>query len=881
MTTLPTADHDRPKTIRLADYHPPDYWIDTIHLHVSLDPERTIVKTRLDVRRSLSAPRGKDGAPAPLTLDGEALALLSIAMDGEPMAQDAYRVGEKTLTIHSPPEAFILETEVAISPVANTALSGLYVSNGMFCTQCEAEGFRRITYYPDRPDVLASFTVRLEADKSAYPVLLANGNNIAAGDLENGRHFAEWEDPHQKPAYLFALVGGDLAAVEDKFTTRSGREVTLKVFVQHQNKDKCAYTLDALKRSMRWDEERFGREYDLDIFMIVAVDHFNFGAMENKGLNIFNSAYVLASPETATDADYEAIESIVGHEYFHNWSGNRVTLRDWFQLCLKEGFTVFRDQEFSADMRSRPVQRIKDVRRLWSSQFPEDAGPLAHAPRPSEYITIDNFYTATVYEKGAELSRMLMTILGQETFRKATDLYFDRHDGQAATVEDFVSAMEEASGQDLTQFRLWYTEAGAPNVTAAVTATTKIEDPVELTLRQQTKTINDDEEKAPRAMPVAYALVGKDSGEVVEEGVLDFHQAERTFTFGPYSEPVVPSLFRSFSAPVVLDQDLTLDDRLTILTAETDLFNRWNAGDQIWRDLCVAFAAEKNCDTSKRDATMARFTQALAEIIARADEDHALTAEILTAPAAADLLQMTAPVNPVALAQGRANVRAEISHVLEEDLRALYQRLASDAPYSPAAPEAGRRALRNAALSLLVAGGVFDEAAAQAAHAANMTDEAAAVSALAQSNASSRDQVLNAFYDRWRQDPLVVNKWLAFNAMRTGDNALEAIAGLTDHDAFDHKTPNKVRSLVGAFAYRNMEAFHRSDGAGYDFLIEQIMIVDPLNPQLASRLTTAFDAWRRLDPARRVLAETALKKLLDGKPSSNLYEMATRLLGVS
>ncbi|MEO0879940.1 MAG: aminopeptidase N, partial [Pseudomonadota bacterium] len=448
---ITSPKEDAPETVRLAEYTPPPFLIDTVDLYFSLDPKQTIVNSRLAVRRG-------DGVPsdAPLVLNGVDLDLRAVRVDGEKFPTDWIVADENSLTLKGLPETFTLEIETACAPEANTALSGLYLSNGMFCTQCEAEGFRRITYFLDRPDVLSKYTVAIEADREAYPVLLANGNPVGAEDAPNGRHVKRWEDPHPKPSYLFALVGGDLACVEDAFTTASGRAVAIRIYVQHQNKDKCGYTIDSLKRAMRWDEETFGREYDLDIFMIVAVDHFNFGAMENKGLNIFNSAYVLASPQTATDQDYEIIESIVAHEYFHNWSGNRVTCRDWFQLCLKEGFTVFRDQEFSADMRSRPVQRIKDVRRLWSGQFPEDDGPLAHPPRPDHYITIDNFYTATVYDKGAELARMLKNLLGEEAFRAGSDLYFDRHDGTAATVEDFVKAMEDASSRDLTQFRRWY-----------------------------------------------------------------------------------------------------------------------------------------------------------------------------------------------------------------------------------------------------------------------------------------------------------------------------------------------------------------------------------------------------------------------------------------
>ena len=881
-----TAPADPPKTIRLADYRPPDYWIDNISLDFSLDPARTIVKSRLDVRRSVSAHRN-----APLALEGEALELLSISMNGAPLPDSAYEVGEKSLRVDAPPEAFVLEIENAIAPEANTALSGLYMSKGMFCTQCEAEGFRRITYYPDRPDVLAKFRVRIEADKAAYPILLANGNNVAAGDLAGGRHFAEWADPHPKPAYLFALVGGDLACAEDAFVTRSGREVALKVFVQPQNLDKCGYTLDALKRAMRWDEERFGREYDLDVFMIVAVDHFNFGAMENKGLNIFNSAYVLASPATATDADYEAIESIVGHEYFHNWSGNRVTLRDWFQLCLKEGFTVFRDQEFSADMRSRPVQRIKDVRRLRSRQFPEDAGPLAHPPRPAEYISIDNFYTATVYEKGAELSRMLMTLLGREKFRAATDLYFSRHDGEAATVEDFVAAMEDAGGIDLTQFRLWYTEAGAPRIDADVKK--DVNGSVSISLRQSLGDADGSagaDERAPRHIPVAYALIGDESGAVLEEGLLEFRTNAQAYPLGRYEEPVIASLFREFSAPVTLEIEHSLEDRLALLRNESDLFSRWNAGEGLWKDLCLAFADAKAMDD--RGAALAAFADALGASLAADDLDPALVAEILKAPSAAEIAQLADPIDPAAIVAGRETVRAAVARRLESDLELIAVRRDGDAPFTPDAAAAGDRALRNAAMALLVAAGRYDVAEAQARRAENMTDEAAALGALAPSAAPSRDDLLAAFYERWRDDPLVVNKWLAFRAMETdrdrngadgadggGDgDALAAIAALTRHERFDLKTPNKVRALLGVFSHQNIGVFHRSDGAGYDLLVENIFAIDKLNPQLAAQLTTALETWRRLEPKRRDLAGAALEKLLKESPSPNLFEMATRLL---
>ncbi len=859
-----------PQPIRLADYRAPDWRIEHVDLSFVLDPKRTIVKSRLALRRAPHA-----DPKAPLVLDGEGLELLSIAIDEDALAADQYSLTPKTLTLLAPPQDFTLDIETACAPEANTALSGLYLSKGMFCTQCEAEGFRRVTYYIDRPDVLSKFSVRIEADKAAYPVLLSNGNRLAAGDLPNGRHFAQWADPHPKPCYLFALVGGDLVAAEDDFITRSGRKVALKVFVQAKNTDKCAYTLDALKRAMKWDEAAFGREYDLDIFMIVAVDHFNFGAMENKGLNIFNSAYVLASPETATDADYEAIESIVAHEYFHNWSGNRVTCRDWFQLCLKEGFTVFRDQEFSADMRSRAVQRIKEVRRLWAQQFPEDAGPLAHPVRPESYITIDNFYTATVYEKGAELVRMMKAIVGEEKFRKGTDLYFSRHDGEAATVEQFVKAIEDASGEDLSQFRRWYSDAGTPSI--RVKEKFESAGAYSLALAQSTKPTPGQTDKPPRDIPVAYALIGSRTGAVLDEGVLRLQDADVTKSFGPFRERPVASLLRAYSAPVSLDQPLSLDDRLTIAKSEPDLFSRWSATERLWRDLCLAFAGA--AEMPNPEGALDRFAKDLGQSVESARHDPAFAAELLKAPSEADLAQHAETIDPARIAAGRKRVRDFVARTYKDQWASLYRDLATNQPFDPSAPEAGRRALRNAAMSLLVAAGDFAVADEQAASASNMTDEAAATAALAVSDAPVREAALQRFYLKWRADPLVANKWLGWRAMAPADRALGEVKALLDHEAFDLKNPNKVRALIGVFAAQNLAGFHRADGAGYVFLADQLLAIDKLNPQLAARLTTTLESWRRLEPGRRRHAEAALRRIAsEPSLSSNLYEMTTRLL---
>jgi len=869
-TPRPDAGAAAPKAIRLADYRAPEYRIEHVDLSFALDPAKTTVKSRLVVRRAESAAPG-----APLILNGEAIELLSIAIDEDALPPSAFSRTAETLTINAPPQEFTLDIETACAPAANTALSGLYISNGMFCTQCEAEGFRRITYYPDRPDVLSKFTVRIEADRSAYPVLLSNGNLLAAGDLPNGRHFAQWSDPHPKPSYLFALVGGDLVAAEDQFVTRSGRKVALKVFVQAENIDKCGYTLDSLKRAMKWDEETFGREYDLDIFMIVAVDHFNFGAMENKGLNVFNSAYVLASPETATDADYESIESIVAHEYFHNWSGNRVTCRDWFQLCLKEGFTVFRDQEFSADMRSRAVQRIKDVRRLWAQQFPEDAGPLAHPVRPENYITIDNFYTATVYEKGAELCRMIKTILGPQKFRKGSDLYFSRHDGSAATVEDFVKSMEDASGEDLAQFRRWYSDAGTPSI--RVTDKFDSAGAYAVTFAQTTNPTPGQTEKPPRDLPISFALLGSRSGAILEQGLIRLKETHATKKFGPYRERPIASILRGYSAPASVDQTLSLEDRLAVAKSEPDLFSRWSATEALWRDISLAFAG--SIEMADADGALARFAKALGVSLENAGGDSAFAAELLKAPTEAELAQHAAIIDPVKIAAGRRRVREAVAATLKDQLTTLYRTLATNRPFDPSAPEAGRRTLRNASMALLVAGGDFTIADEQAQTATNMTDEAAATAALAMSTAPIRETALQRFYMKWRHDALVTNKWLAWRALAPAERALVEVNALLDHEAFDLKTPNKVRALIGVFTAQNLQGFHRADGEGYAFFARELLAIDKINPQLAARLTTCLESWRRLEPVRRRQAEAALKDIA-GKTgiSANLFEMAARLV---
>ncbi|MEM6851701.1 MAG: aminopeptidase N, partial [Pseudomonadota bacterium] len=767
----------QPAVTRLADYQPPTYRAQDVSLHFHLDPARTLVEATMRLEAT-GAPTGE------LKLDGRGLELISLEVDGATLPADQYEVGPRSLTLFNPPERFTLKVVTACAPAENTALEGLYVSNGMFCTQCEAEGFRRITYYLDRPDVMATFSVRIEADKADYPVLLSNGNPGPAGDLPGGRHFAEWRDPFPKPSYLFALVAGDLACVEDAFTTQSGRTVPLHVFVQHQNQDKCAYTLDALKRAMRWDEETFGREYDLDVFMIVAVDHFNMGAMENKGLNVFNSAYVLAKPETATDLDYELIESIVAHEYFHNWTGNRITCRDWFQLSLKEGLTVFRDQEFSADQRSRPVQRIRDVRRLRARQFTEDDGPLAHPVQPQSYSAIDNFYTATVYEKGAEVIRMMQTLLGREKFRAGLDIYFARFDGSAATVEDLVRCMEEAGDVDLSQFRLWYRQAGTPRVFVDDAYDPDREE-LTIRLRQETPPTPGQEQKEPLSIPIRYGLVSGEEGDA-RDALTVLSARETTIVEENLKTRPTLSILRAFSAPVRVVRDLDGAERTALMSGDTDPFNRWEASRSFAMALLKTDASAGGAPAT--DGDILAFADALAASLADETLEPAYRAELLALPSEMEIALSLEQIDPEAVSAARSRLRRAVAGRLDGLLRDIYHRFASNAPYSPDADAAGRRALRNTALDMLLA--LNDDATAalateQAASAANMTDEAAAVSALARSGRPEREGALAAFYEKWRAEPLIVNKWLGWRAASPSADALQTVKELMAHEAFD------------------------------------------------------------------------------------------------
>ena len=856
------------RPVRLEDYRPPDWLVESVELDVTLDPVATLVRATLTLR-----PNGNGTAPAPLMLDGDALELRALKLDGAALPPEQFVATADRLTIAQPPHRpFRLEIETVVDPSANTQLMGLYRSGSIYCTQCEAEGFRRITYFPDRPDVMAVYTTRIEAEKADAPVLLANGNLIASGDVPGtSRHFAVWHDPFPKPSYLFALVGGKLACVEDRFRTMSGREVTLRIYVEDGKEARCAYAMDSLKRAMRWDETAFGREYDLDIFMIVAVSDFNMGAMENKGLNVFNDKYVLASPETATDGDFDRIEAIIAHEYFHNWTGNRITCRDWFQLCLKEGLTVFRDQEFSADARSRAVERISDVRGLRAHQFIEDAGPLAHPVRPRLYHEINNFYTATVYEKGAEVVRMLKTLLGPETFRQGMDLYFTRHDGEAATIEQFVQCFADVSRADLAQFMLWYSQAGTPELvaTGSYDADAKT---YRLDVAQTVPPTPGQPTKEAMVIPLAIGLVGRNGrdlplklrdGRTIERGVLTLTEPAKTFVFGDIGEPPVPSLNRGFSAPIKLIADLSADDLRFLAAHDADAFNRWQALQTLaTRLLLDNVASLRAAKPARQDGGL---LHALGAILDDGTLEPAFIALALTLPGESDLArEIGRDVDPDAIFAARSGLRAAVGEHLAGSLFDHYRRLSESRPYSPDAASAGRRALRNICLDLLVATRRPDAvslAARQYQAADNMTDRMAALSTLSLCDVPERAATLDDFYARYADDPLIVDKWFTLQATIPEPATLDRVKALTGHRAFSFANPNRVRALIHAFALANQREFNRADGAGYDFVVDTVLALDRKNPQLAAKLLAALKSWRVLEPGRRAMAEKALQQV--------------------
>jgi aminopeptidase N len=854
---------DTAQPIRLKDYRPPDWLVETVALDFSLHPTQTKVRATLALRPN------PDAATAPLVLDGDGLTLTSLKLDGVALPAENYAATSNSLTIAQPPNGpFTLEIETLVDPTVNTQLSGLFCTSNTFCTQCEPEGFRRITYFPDRPDVMAIYTTRIEADKAQTPVLLSNGNLIESGDLPSGRHYAVWNDPHPKPSYLFALVGGNLVHIEDRFSTMSGRDVTLRIYVEPGKQDRCGYAMDALKRSMKWDEQAFGREYDLDIFMIVAVSDFNMGAMENKGLNVFNDKYVLATPETATDGDYAGIEAVIAHEYFHNWTGDRITCRDWFQLCLKEGLTVFRDQEFTSDMRSRAVKRISDVRNLRAAQFIEDSGPLAHPVRPETYKEINNFYTSTIYEKGSEVVRMMQTMLGREKFRAGMDLYFARHDGHAATVEQFIQCFADTSGRDMTQFMRWYNQAGTPEVTATghFDAERKT---FMLNIKQNVPPTPGQPVKEPMVIPLALGLVGKDgrdlpltSQKAVEHGVLVLREFSQTVEFTGISERPALSINRGFSAPIKLVTGLDTGDLEFLAAHDSDAFNRWQALQTAATRLLIGNVAALHAGkpTSSDEGLIA----ALAAILGDAKLEPAFIALALVPPGEGDIArEIGRDIDPDAIHRARNSLRKEIGEKLGAALTKTYERLAIPGPYSPDAANAGKRSLRNIALDLLVAAGTpgsLGRAVKQYDTADNMTDRMAALGTLTLQTCPEREHALADFYKRYADNALVIDKWFSLQALIQQPDTLDKVRALTAHPAFSFSNPNRVRSLIGAFA-GNPTQFNRTDGSGYHFIAHMILELDPKNPQLAARLATAFRTWRTMDTQRRAAAEHALNEI--------------------
>ena len=899
---------DEAVTIHRNDYSPPTHRVERIDLRFELDPVRTLVRARLSIRRQTpsgqtaeaSAPAPGSGlAPAPtLWLDGEQLELLELRIDGQPVSESRLQKSEYGLLITEPPDRFELETCVGLCPQANTDLSGLYLSNGNFFTQCEAQGFRRITFFPDRPDVMAIYSVELIAPVAQYPVLLSNGNLVATETLSDGRHSARWEDPFPKPSYLFALVAGTLVAQEQTLMRRSGRDALLQVWVEPGQLDRTQHAMQSLIRSIRWDETRYGLELDLDRFMIVAVSDFNMGAMENKGLNIFNTKYVFAHPRLATDADFAAVESVVAHEYFHNWTGNRVTCRDWFQLTLKEGLTVFRDQEFSADMMAqacpdeasaqsaRAVKRINDVRVLRSLQFAEDAGPMAHPIRPDSYQEINNFYTVTVYEKGAEVIRMLQTLVGQEGFAKGLALYFERHDGQAVTCDDFVQAIGDANGLDLAQFARWYAQAGTPRVRAQGAY-----DAQRLTytlhLAQSCPPTPGQADTLPLHIPVRLGLIGADGQDLLQTTV-ELRQAEQTFVFenvrAPFDangqQPVVASLLRDFSAPVILHTDVTDATLAFQLAYDQDAFNRWEASQQLAVRAMLRVLAGESAESA---------ASALAGALGRAltDEslDPALREQLMQMPAEGYVAEQIDVVDPQALRDARHAVRTVVGRSLLGALNDLQARMTVLEPYSPEPPQTGRRALRNAALSWRVAlgaPGADQQAWLQWQQANNMTDRFAALSALCGSASPLRDAALEAFEHEFAQEALALDKWFMLQATLHRQPAqtpvLERVRLLMQHPAFSIRNPNKVRALITSFCTGNLAEFHSADGSGYAFWAEQVLELDTINPQVAARLARALDRWRRFEPVRRSLMHQTLQQLASQVRSPDVREVISKAL---
>ncbi|RJX77630.1 aminopeptidase N [Pseudomonas sp. LS-2] len=883
---------EQPKMIYLKDYQAPEYLIDETHLTFELFDDHSLVHAQLVMRRN---PARGAGLP-PLVLDGQLLELLSVKLADVDLTSSDYELTPDSLTVQPTSETFTLDTSVKIHPETNTALEGLYKSSGMFCTQCEAEGFRKITYYLDRPDVMSTFTTTVIASKQDFPILLSNGNPIEAGPSENGRHWITWEDPFKKPAYLFALVAGDLWCIEDTFVTMTERKVTLRIYVEQENIDKCQHAMDSLKKSMRWDEEVYGREYDLDIFMIVAVNDFNMGAMENKGLNIFNSSAVLARAETATDAAHQRVEAIVAHEYFHNWSGNRVTCRDWFQLSLKEGFTVFRDAGFSSDMNSATVKRIQDVAYLRTHQFAEDAGPMAHAVRPDSFIEISNFYTLTVYEKGSEVVGMIHTLLGADGFRKGSDLYFERHDGQAVTCDDFVKAMEDANGVDLTQFKRWYSQAGTPRlaVTESYDAAAKT---YTLTFRQTAPTTpgQPGEEKKPFVIPVSLGLLDKqgkeiplrlqgESAAIGTSRVISVTEAAHSFTFVDVAEQPLPSLLRGFSAPVKLSFPYNRDQLMFLMQHDTDGFNRWDAGQQLSVQVLQELIAQHQ--KGEKLVMDQRLVTALGTVLGDESLDQAMVAEMLSLPGEAYLTEISEVADVDAIHAAREFARQQLANSLSDALWKRYQtnrELSKKTAYVAESEHFARRALQNIALSYLMLTQkpeVLAAAIEQFDAADNMTERLTALAVLVNSPfEDEKAKALAVFAENFKDNALVMDQWFSVQAGSTLPGGLERVKALMQHPAFTLKNPNKVRALIGAFAGQNLINFHAADGSGYRFLADLVIELNGFNPQIASRQLAPLTRWRKYDDKRQALMKGELERIrASGQLSPDVYEVVSKSL---
>ncbi|MDD5228136.1 MAG: aminopeptidase N [Methylococcales bacterium] len=859
-----------PKTIYRKNYTAPDFLIHDVKLHFLLDAENTKVLSTMTLQRnSVSQNTGSN-----LVLHGEKLVLNRVMLNETELMPSDYVQTSETLTIKNTPQdaSFILIIENTINPKENTALEGLYLSNGMLCTQCEAEGFRKITYFLDRPDVMTTFTTTIVADKTDYPVLLSNGNKVASGEFENNQHWVTWHDPFAKPCYLFALVAGQLKCVADTFVTQSGRKIDLEIFVEAHDKDKCAHAMQSLKYAMRWDEAVYGREYDLDLYMIVAVSHFNMGAMENKGLNVFNTKFVLARPDTATDFDYEGIEGVIAHEYFHNWTGNRITCRDWFQLSLKEGFTVFRDQEFTADRTSHAVKRIEDVTQLRTRQFAEDASPLAHSVRPDSYIEINNFYTLTVYEKGAEVVRMLHTLLGVDGFRRGSDLYFERHDGQAVTCDDFVSAMQDANGVDLSQFRRWYSQAGTPKiqVESNYDAATKT---FSLTLSQ-----NYPNQTEPLLIPIHLGLLNSTTGaDLLPETLLQFNEMQQTFTFDALEAAPIVSILRGFSAPVNIEMPRSLDELAFLSQHDSDSFNRWDASQLLAEQIILELVKSKSAEVNP--ILLATFEKVLNSPIT----DLAYFSLLLSLPSENYLAERMTIVDFDGIHFARELVLKTLAEKFETQFTAIYNahHKEESGDFSPEA--IGRRRVKNACLAFLSKLNSVENYAlahSQFEQAGNMTDQMAALSAIVHNDHSAKQDSLNAFYTQWENEPLVIDKWFALQASSPSADAFENVQNLRSHVAFDMRNPNRVRSLIGAFSQANPVHFHAANGQGYAFLADAILELNAINPQVASRMVTPLTAWRKVDDTRQTLMKAQLQRIIGTKDISNdVFELASKSLG--